>query len=369
MTSSSKDPSETEPSEPQLSPLRRPMTSRQLWFAAAGLWFLITGACWIAYLTHLSERADRAAAAARWNEAVRAVNPPAQEEDPLASPTSSPVDSKRLTADLVQFAVPRSTDSELSAARAFIGHRLMKLGFTPTINAFGSGVNIIAELPGTEPGNGVFIIAAHLDAVPRSPGADDNATGVVGLLELARLFKISPPKSDLRFIFFDAEEKGLIGSRAYVRKPRNLKGVRGAIILEMIGFTCKEPGCQAYPDGVPDFIRPPLGDFVTVIGNSERLDLMKAFAVSQNPKGPMVIALPVPQQGRGMSDTRRSDHAPFWDLGIGAVMVTDTANFRNPHYHKETDTVESLNIDFLTEVVALTHRAVSHLANLPMLEK
>jgi Zn-dependent M28 family amino/carboxypeptidase len=338
------------------------MTSRQLWIALAVLWFLAVSIGWIAYFSHVSARAEIAVAAAQWRAVVRSANPTPRDVSPTTTFIKR-VERKRLAEDLISFAQPRATDSQLSAARAFIGHRLTRLGYTPVVSAFGVGVNIIADLKGTDPMRGVYVIAAHLDTVPNSPGADDNATGVVATLELARLFKMTPPKASLRFVFFDAEEKGLLGSRAYVRNPNNLKDLRGVVVLEMIGYACRRPGCQRYPNGVPDFIRPPLGDFVTAIGNTERLDLLAAFTAAADPEGPRVIALPVPQQGRGMTDTRRSDHAPFWDHGIGAVMLTDTANFRNPHYHQASDTVESLDLDYFSEVVELTRRAVKNLAD------
>ena len=166
---------------------------------------------------------------------------------------------------------------------------------------------------------------------------------------MARVFKANPPRSSLRFVFFDAEERGLLGSRHFVRSPKHLKDVRGVIVLEMIGYTCSKLGCQAYPDGIPTLLRRPSGDFVTVVGNVEHLNLMRVFGEVGRENQIDVVAIPVPNQGHNMPDTRRSDHAPFWDHGVAAVMVTDTANFRNPHYHTAEDKPDTIDLVFFRD--------------------
>ena len=117
--------------------------------------------------------------------------------------------------------------------------------------------------------------------------------------------------------------------------------------MDMLGFACHTAGCQRYPTGLP--ITPPTnrGDFVAVVGDTEHLPLLNVFQSSQ-PNLPPVLTLPVPLKGLLMPDTLRSDHAPFWYQGVGAVLLTDTANLRTPHYHKSSDTPATINKSFFT---------------------
>ena len=360
------DKASEEPGQSTLySGLTRPLGPGEVWWTVAILWFAIVAVGWTLFFKDRAKRAELTAERVRWVNLIQTVNEPRSldRESPQPTAKTQMIDGNRLANDLSAFSHPRYTDSELSRARAFIGHRLVELGYTPTITAFGKGVTLIADLKGQDPTAGRYVIAAHLDSVANSPGADDNATGVVGLLELARVFKARPPRSSLRFIFFDGEERGLLGSRNYVRSPKNLMNVRGVIVLEMIGYTCDQPGCQGYPDGIPSLLRRSKGQFVAVVGNTEHLNLMHAFRRAGHGSGIDVVAIPVPNQGHMMPDTRRSDHSPFWDHGIGAVMVTDTANFRNPHYHTANDRPETIDMDFFRNAVELVYRSVSALSN------
>ncbi len=195
-----------------------------------------------------------------------------------------------------------------------------------------------------------ILIGAHYDTVLGSPGADDNATGVAVLLELARIFATQPIKYPLRLVAFDMEEYGLHGSITYAAKLKEeQQPLRLMISLEMLGYCVKTPNSQSYPSPL-EKIYPNRGDFIALIGNWRTLRDLISLSRSIRKVGVPSQWLPVPNRGLIVQDTRRSDHAPFWDAGYPAIMITDTANMRNPHYHKPSDTIETLDLDFLTGV-------------------
>ncbi len=194
-----------------------------------------------------------------------------------------------------------------------------------------------------------LIIGAHYDTVPACVGADDNGSGVAVLLELAEYLSANPLKYPVHLIAFDMEEYGLSGSHAYVEK---LKGdrqkLRLMISLEMLGYCDRNPNSQSYPAGLDRFY-PNTGDFIGLIGNISTIpDLIH---LQRHMKSTVPCEwLPAGWRGLAIPDTRRSDHAPFWDAGYKALMITDTANMRNPHYHKSSDRLETLDLEFLTNV-------------------
>ncbi|NJR65840.1 MAG: M20/M25/M40 family metallo-hydrolase [Leptolyngbyaceae cyanobacterium CRU_2_3] len=196
-----------------------------------------------------------------------------------------------------------------------------------------------------------LLIGAHYDAVPGSVGADDNATGIAVLLELARSLSQHPARYPVRFVAFDLEEMGLIGSKAYAAELRRQKQpLRLMISLEMLGYCDRTPHSQIYPPGLQYFY-PHQGNFIALIGNFSALPSLIHLSHKMRKMGQVPCEwLPAGQRGRLVPDTRRSDHAPFWDAGYPALMVTDTANLRNPNYHKASDRLETLNLDFLTGV-------------------
>lgn len=191
-----------------------------------------------------------------------------------------------------------------------------------------------------------IIVGAHYDTVPKTSGADDNATGVAVLLELAKYFSTNFANYPLRIVAFDMEEYGLRGSTSYARylRKRN-QSLRLMISLEMLGYTSET---QSYPSFL-DKIYPSTGDFIALVGNIATIPEMIKMSGRIDKKVPCQW-LPAGFKGYIVPDTRRSDHAPFWDQGYKALMVTDTANLRNPYYHQPTDTLDTLNLDFLTRV-------------------
>jgi len=196
-----------------------------------------------------------------------------------------------------------------------------------------------------------ILIGAHYDTVPGSPGADDNATGVAVLLELARIFAAEPGKYPLQLVAFDLEEFSLLGSSHYATQlKQQQQPLRLMISLEMLGYCDHSPNSQDYPVEVLKYFYPHQGNFIALIGNLPTLLDMLRISHIISKRGINCRWLPVPDRGLILPDTRRSDHSPFWDAGYRSLMVTDTANLRNPHYHQGSDSLDTLDLDFLTGV-------------------
>jgi len=196
----------------------------------------------------------------------------------------------------------------------------------------------------------LILIGAHYDAVPGTPGADDNATGVAALLELARTFAAKPLKHPVQLVAFDMEEYGLLGSTAYSAKLRQQQQpLRLMISLEMLGYCNSTPGSQRYPAGLERFY-PNQGNFIALIGNLPTIPDLIRLSRNIRTSGVPSEWLPTFNKGLSIPQTRLSDHAPFWDQGYRAMMITDTAFLRNPHYHQASDRIDTLDLDFLTGV-------------------
>ena len=195
-----------------------------------------------------------------------------------------------------------------------------------------------------------IVIGAHYDTVPGSPGADDNATGVAVLLELARDIASGPLKYPVQLVAFDMEEYGYLGSSHHAAKyKQQQKSIRLMISLEMLGYCNHNPNSQSYPAGLKYFY-PNCGNFIALIGTLRTVPDLINLSGKIRKSGQPCEWLPVPNRGLIVPDTRRSDHVPFWDNGYPAIMVTDTANMRNPHYHRGSDRIETLDLDFLAGV-------------------
>lgn len=212
--------------------------------------------------------------------------------------------------------------------------------------------NFILNLPSL--GNGgqkpPILIGAHYDAVPGTPGADDNATGVAVLLELAKAFAAEPPTYPVRLVAFDMEEYGMLGSSQYAADLRQQQQpLRLMLSLEMLGYCDSTPGSQRYPTGLQYFY-PNRGNFIALVGNLSAIPDLIHLSRSIRNAGTPSEWLPVPNRGLIVPQTRLSDHSPFWDRGYRAMMVTDTAFMRNPHYHQASDTIDNLDLDFLSGV-------------------
>ena len=212
--------------------------------------------------------------------------------------------------------------------------------------------NLILNLPGKLEQNQrpPILIGAHYDTVPGSPGADDNGTGLAVLLELAKYFHQELAEFPLRFVAFDLEEYGLLGSQSYAQFLKQTRQpLRLMLSLEMLGYATNEPNSQQYPPGLKYFY-PSIGNFIALISNLKTTGDARKMSRQIRQANIPCEWLTVPFNGWMVWDTRRSDHSPFWDVGYRAMMVTDTANLRNPYYHRPSDKIETLNLDFLAGV-------------------
>jgi Zn-dependent M28 family amino/carboxypeptidase len=255
--------------------------------------------------------------------------------------------------------IARPRDPYLASAGHFFVQQYIRAEFRQwgevTVHEFytrgGIHKNLILDLPNRDRQNiPPILIGAHYDAVPGTPGADDNASGVAVLLELAKALAAEPPKTPIRLAAFDLEEYGLLGSAAYAEQlKQSEQPLRLMLSLEMLGYCDRAPNSQRYPTGLKYFY-PDRGDFIALIGNLSALADMIYLKRSIRRANTPCEWLPVPQRGELIPPTRQSDHAPFWDRGYRAIMVTDTAFMRNPHYHQPSDRVETIDLDFLTGV-------------------
>jgi Zn-dependent M28 family amino/carboxypeptidase len=202
-----------------------------------------------------------------------------------------------------------------------------------------------------------ILLGAHYDSVPGSPGADDNGSAVAVCLECARLLKENQ-SGPVLIVFFNREEDGLLGSREFVRDLASQSLiVEEAHIFEMVGFCTREPSSQRMPPGLPGIAAPNVGDFLGLLANrhsNSHAEKLLALGATYVPGLPVVALKTYLGIERFLSHLLRSDHAPFWEARIPAIMWTDTSEFRNPHYHRSTDTAETLDYDFLSNVVKLT---------------
>jgi Zn-dependent M28 family amino/carboxypeptidase len=261
---------------------------------------------------------------------------------------------QRLLSDLQQLVRPRHArwdELGLLAVRSFIRERLEVCG-PVELHTFeegpDAGVNLILKLAGQNQELEPSLVAAHYDGPLNSPGADDNATGVAALLELARRWSASPPQRSLWLVAFDKEEWGMLGSQALAQELRlQQQSLHLMVSLEMLGYTSET---QKYPKEEMRTLFGDRGDFIALVANSEASHLLPALSRDMN-QHVNTKALPVPLRGEQIPSVRLSDHSPFWDQGYNAMMVTDTSFMRNPHYHKETDTIETLDLPFLMAVI------------------
>ena len=280
--------------------------------------------------------------------------------DPKAAEPSLPQLLGHLRA-LISERHPISAPAALRQAEQYLIEQFRSLGLEVTTHAFralgGTYRNVIAtrSFPGrprSEPAGLPLIVAAHYDTVPHSPGADDNASGLAVMLEVARCLREVPLAGELRFLAFCLEEEDLLGSLAYCARLRESREqIRGAIVLECVGYTCAKRGSQLAPPGTPITV-PSVGDFLGIVGNSASGHLMEALEQATDRHTPDLKTVSLLIQGKGeqLPDSRRSDHAAFWHYGYPAVMLTDTGNFRNPHYHQPSDKLETLDLRFMQQV-------------------
>jgi aminopeptidase YwaD len=230
--------------------------------------------------------------------------------------------------------------------------------------------NVVATMPGENRKKEWILLGAHYDAAWGSPGADDNASGTAALLEAANILSGQRLDRTVQFVAFTLEEPQpqtihfLIGSNFFASETKRLKRKYAAVyILESVGYTDNTEGSQI----VPFFVRLPVpkkGNFLAVVANRKSKNIMDSFCITTRRYVPELSIVPykVPLSGRIIPETRFSDHASFWNYGYPALMLTDTAMFRNPHYHTYHDRSETLDFEFITGVTKAAIGAILDMA-------
>jgi Zn-dependent M28 family amino/carboxypeptidase len=260
---------------------------------------------------------------------------------------------------------PYDRHPELERVALYIQKEFSKVGLEVEEDSFQwegkTHKNIIGVKRGETSPRRVMIIGAHYDTVPGSPGADDNASAIAVLLEVARNIQKISLGSTLKLIAFGLEEYGYVGSIRFAeRARRGREEIRGMISLEMVGFTGPR---QDYPSYMDPKVYPVVGDFIGIVGNENSkalLEVVRRTFKTQIPQLPSEFLL-VPGNGVEMEEVRLSDHSSFWDQGFPALLVTDTAFLRNPNYHLPSDTMETLDFEFMRKVAVGIYYSVVEL--------
>ncbi len=247
-------------------------------------------------------------------------------------------------------------DSSLEKTADYIESAFVNGGYgvwRQTYSCYGKSVsNLIVEKSGTE--EEFVIIGAHYDTVPGTPGADDNASAVAGLLELARLLKGDKNRKTLVFVAFVNEEPPCfgsynMGSMVYANHLKK-RGVSVEVMasLEMIGFFSRQP-IQTYPLPGMGLFYPKTADYIGVVGNIHSSRYVSLFKKRIRKHSRIKTrSLTAPEFFGGIN---LSDNYSFWHHGNRAVMITDTSFFRNRNYHQETDTIETIDFEQMAELV------------------
>lgn len=223
--------------------------------------------------------------------------------------------------------------------------------------------NVIAEHKGVTHPEEVIIISAHYDAFYAA--ADDNSTGVAALLELARVLSKYKFDRTLRFVGFDLEELGYVGSNRYVKSLGTNSEVVLTVNFDSLGYYDDTKGSQGTSVGLP---APPEANFLAVLGNDNSQDrINEIMALNQEFETIRMFGVVASGLGNnpGNAPILRSDHGPFWLRGHQAIFITDTAYFRNPGYHNENDTIEALNPPMFRKAVQISAAAIAYWAGGP----
>jgi Zn-dependent M28 family amino/carboxypeptidase len=259
------------------------------------------------------------------------------------------------------------------AGAAYVGQELAKLGDPVQREqyfAFDHEVaNVFIERKGTSKPDQVVIVGAHYDTEFGTPGADDNASAVAMLIEIARLLRNCPCPRTVRFVSFACEEaphfySNTMGSRVHARgcRERN-EQVTAMVCLEMVGYFSDLPGSQRVPPTIPHWLHwlfPRRGNFLAAVGNMQSLRTVWSFrrGFKRASRFPL-LSLALPEKIR---EIRLSDNSSFWDAGYPALMITDTSFLRNPHYHLKTDTPDTLDYPHMASATIGVAGGVARLA-------
>jgi hypothetical protein len=257
----------------------------------------------------------------------------------------------------------------LAATARYIRNTLEDLGYEVQIQSFESRdvtlQNLEVELTGDSAPEEIIILGAHYDSIRGTPGANDNASGVAAMLEIARLLAGNTYSRTVRLVAFANEEPPFfyseeMGSRVYVARSRQRgEQIKAMLALETIGYYSDQPGSQNYP--IPfSLFYPDTGNFIGFVGNLSSRRLVRQAV------GAFRASTPFPSEGVAapgwMMGVHWSDHWSFWQAGYPAIMITDTALFRYQHYHAATDTPEKIDYPSLARVTRGLADVVTELA-------
>jgi len=275
-------------------------------------------------------------------------------------PDISIEDMKRTVRYLTTISPPRNYAHPKSLARIadYISQEFTNYGLSPEKQKFEVSGNVYENvIASVGPKEGVrVIIGAHYDVCGAQPGADDNASAIAGLLAIARFAKIHEPELPHRvdFVAYTLEEPPIFGTTnmgSYVHAKylhENNIRVRGMICLEMMGFFTDQKKSQRYPLSLMRLFYPRTGDFIGVVSNYGSSSLAKQIARHIKATSIKVETLKAPSLLTGVDF---SDHRNYWKFGYDAVMITDTAFYRNPNYHEYSDTIDTLDFNRTKEVL------------------
>lgn len=265
-----------------------------------------------------------------------------------------------------------ASGNSLRRAADYCVKQFVRRGFDVTTESFEfEGVSqqiVVAEIRGKRRPEEIVVIGAHYDTVPESAGADDNASGIAALLEIAALLKNVPLERTVRFVAFPNEEYHgedwrNMGSYHHARRSHE-RGDKliGMISLEMLGYFSNEPDSQKYPFPFNLFY-PDTGNFIGFIGNSASRDWVRKVV------GNFRELTSFPSEGASaperFKDIARSDHWAFWQFGCPALMITDTSNFRYPYLHGMDDTPDKLDFEAMARITVGMSKVIVRLAQAP----
>lgn len=257
----------------------------------------------------------------------------------------------------------------LEQAAAYIRHQLEQQDYRVEEQDFTvqgkTCRNLFAVLDGSDKSKGAIVVGAHYDSVAGSPGADDNGSGVAAVLELARTLKNAATTRPIIFVFFPNEEPpySQTANMGSLQLARWLKiqriPIAAMISVETIGYYSDQPGSQKYPAGIASFY-PNKGNFIGFVSDLRSRSLLhRSIAAFRDTTHFPSEAASLPGWVRGVA---WSDHWSFWQIGVPAIMVTDTAPFRYPYYHTANDTPDKLDYGRMARVVVGLKHVVQTLA-------
>ena len=296
----------------------------------------------------------------------------------ISPPDPQLVDRLRKHVDILAEVIgPRhlGRPKELAAAAAYIEKQFLSFNDNVERQDYdvedATATNLIVERLGQRRPQEIVVLGAHYDTIPTTPGADDNASAVAVLIEVARLLHGCVGQRTVRFVAFACEEPphfytDTMGSQVYARRCRQrAENILGMLCLEMVGYYTDEPKSQQIPPEIPRWLRgvfPQRGNFLAAVGNLRSFSLSWTFrrGFKKRTRFPLFsICLP-----ELVTDIRLSDNSSFWDQGYPALMLTDTSFLRNPHYHGRSDRADTLDYERMADVTIGVAGGVARLARI-----